>query len=117
MIAVDPAHQGAGVGTSLMQQAVTEIRAQGVDLAVIATGGDPGHAPARALYEKLDFNPSARSGTTAGCNWRGQTRSVSARSRGLVSPDQALSLDRHASRHPWAPGAASFGRAFATASA
>lgn len=57
MIAVDPTHQGASVGTSLMQRAVTEIEAQGVDLAVIATAGDPGHAPARALYEKLDFKP------------------------------------------------------------
>lgn len=57
MIAVDPAHQGAGVGDSLMQRAVTEIKAEGVELAVVATGGDPGHAPARALYQKLDFNP------------------------------------------------------------
>jgi ribosomal protein S18 acetylase RimI-like enzyme len=56
MIAVDPAHQGAGVGACLVQRAVTEIKARGVDLAVIATGGDPGHAPARALYEKLNFN-------------------------------------------------------------
>ena len=55
MIAVDPVHQGAGVGTSLVRRAVSEIKAQGVDLAVIAAGGDPGHAPARALYEKLDF--------------------------------------------------------------
>lgn len=57
MIAVDPAHQGAGIGASLMQRAVSEIKAQGVELAIIATGGDPGHAPARGLYEKLDFNP------------------------------------------------------------
>ena len=56
MIAVDPAHQGAGVGASLMQRAIAEIKAQGVDLAVVATGADPGHAAARALYEKLDFN-------------------------------------------------------------
>jgi len=57
MIAVDPAHHGAGVGASLMQRAVAEIKAQGVDLAVVATGGDRGHAPARALYETLDFKP------------------------------------------------------------
>ena len=57
MIAVDPAHQGKGFGASLVQRAVTEIRAQGFDLAVIATGGDFGHAPARGLYEKLDFKP------------------------------------------------------------
>lgn len=56
MLAVDPGYQCAGVGASLVHWAVTEIKARGVDLAVIATGGDPGHAPARALYEKLDFN-------------------------------------------------------------
>jgi GNAT superfamily N-acetyltransferase len=57
MIAVDPAHQGAGIGASLIQRAVSEIKAHGVDLAVVATGGGPGHAPARAVYEKLDFKP------------------------------------------------------------
>jgi len=56
-IAVDPAHQGAGLGAALMQRAITEIEVQGVALTVIATGVDPGHAPARALYEKLDFTP------------------------------------------------------------
>jgi GNAT superfamily N-acetyltransferase len=55
-IAVDPAHQRTGVGASLVQRALSEIKVQGVDLAVIATGGDPGHAPARALCEKLNFN-------------------------------------------------------------
>ena len=62
MIAVDPAHQRAGVGTSLLERAITEIESRGVELAVIATGGDPGHAPARALYEKLQFAgfPSVR---------------------------------------------------------
>jgi len=57
MIAVDPAYQHQGVGASLMQHAVAEIEAKGLDLAVIATGGDPGHAPARALYERFDFKP------------------------------------------------------------
>jgi ribosomal protein S18 acetylase RimI-like enzyme len=57
MIAVDPAHQRAGLGAGLLQHAVAEIKARGVDLVVIATGGDRGHGPARALYEKLDFHP------------------------------------------------------------
>jgi ribosomal protein S18 acetylase RimI-like enzyme len=57
MIAVDPAYQGSGVGASLMQRAIAHIEEQGLDLAIVATGGDPGHAPARALYEKLGFNP------------------------------------------------------------
>lgn len=57
MVAVGPGYQGAGVGSALVRRAVAEIKSQGVDLAVIATGGDSGHAPARALYEKLDFKP------------------------------------------------------------
>jgi GNAT superfamily N-acetyltransferase len=57
MIAVDPAYQGTGIGASLLERAVSQIKAWGVDLAVVATAGDPGHAPARALYERHDFNP------------------------------------------------------------
>jgi ribosomal protein S18 acetylase RimI-like enzyme len=57
MLAVDPAHQGIGVGDALMQRAIRQIKAYGVDLAVVGTAGDPGHAPARALYEKFGFSP------------------------------------------------------------
>lgn len=57
MIAVDPACQGAGIATALLQQALTAIKASGVELAVVSTGGDLGHAPARALYDKLGFTP------------------------------------------------------------
>jgi ribosomal protein S18 acetylase RimI-like enzyme len=56
MVAVDPAHQGAGIGAALMERAIAEIEARGVDLAVVATGGDPGHAAARRLYERLGFS-------------------------------------------------------------
>ena len=31
------------------------MRARGLDLAIVATGGDPGHAPARRTYEKAGF--------------------------------------------------------------
>jgi GNAT superfamily N-acetyltransferase len=44
------------VGTALLDHALAELRRAGVELAVIATGGDPGHAPARALYEKAGFD-------------------------------------------------------------
>ena len=57
MIAVDPTHQGAGVGDALMERAVTAIADRGIHLAVISTGGDVGHAPARALYERHGFAP------------------------------------------------------------
>jgi ribosomal protein S18 acetylase RimI-like enzyme len=55
MIAVDPAHQRAGIAGRLLDRAVDEIAARGVPLAVIGTGGDDGHAPARALYQRHGF--------------------------------------------------------------
>jgi ribosomal protein S18 acetylase RimI-like enzyme len=55
MIAVAPASQRAGIASRLLDRAVTEIAWRGVALAVIGTGGDPGHAPARALYERHGF--------------------------------------------------------------
>jgi GNAT superfamily N-acetyltransferase len=57
MIAVDPAHQLAGVAAALLEHAVSEMRRNGIGLAVLGTGGDPGHAPARALYERFGFSP------------------------------------------------------------
>ena len=56
MLAVDPDHQQGGVVSALVERALDELRRAGVDLAVIATGGDRGHAPARALYERAGFN-------------------------------------------------------------
>ena len=55
MIAVDPNSQGRGVGHQLTQHALAQMREAGCDIAVIATGGDDGHAPARALYESEGF--------------------------------------------------------------
>jgi len=57
MIAVDPAFQRRGVGSLLTERALDEMRARGIDLAIVATGGDPGHAPARATYDKAGFTP------------------------------------------------------------
>jgi hypothetical protein len=38
------------------------MQAAGMEIAVVETGGDPGHAPARAAYEALGFTllPVAR---------------------------------------------------------
>jgi len=55
LLAVAPDHQRAGIASRLLDRAVAEIAARGVPLAVIGTGGDDGHAPARALYERHGF--------------------------------------------------------------
>jgi GNAT superfamily N-acetyltransferase len=55
MIAVDPLAQRQGIGTALMSFALQRIREAGLPLAVVATGGDPGHAPARRVYERVGF--------------------------------------------------------------
>jgi len=55
MIAVDPGCQRQGVATALMTYSVDYMRAAGVVVADIGTGGDPGHAPARRTYEKAGF--------------------------------------------------------------
>jgi ribosomal protein S18 acetylase RimI-like enzyme len=55
MIAVDPAYQRRGIASLLTEHALDEMRARGLDLAIVATGGDPGHAPARRTYERAGF--------------------------------------------------------------
>jgi ribosomal protein S18 acetylase RimI-like enzyme len=57
MVAVDPAHQNRGAGLALVEFAVAAIAGLGLPLAEIGTGGDPGHAPARHVYEKAGFTP------------------------------------------------------------
>ncbi|WP_035742620.1 GNAT family N-acetyltransferase [Parafrankia elaeagni] len=57
MIAVDPADQRRGVGAALLDRGIEHIREAGRSLAVIGTGGDPGHAPARRAYERAGFRP------------------------------------------------------------
>ena len=57
MLAVDPDHQRRGVGIELTTVATEWIRAAGFSIAMIDTGGDPGHAPARRLYEQAGYRP------------------------------------------------------------
>jgi GNAT superfamily N-acetyltransferase len=55
MIAVDPRAQGHGVGTALATVAATWLRQSGMAVAMIETGGDAGHAPARRVYQKVGY--------------------------------------------------------------
>ena len=44
-----------GIATALLVVATTWIAEQGRAVALVGTGGDPGHAPARRTYEKAGF--------------------------------------------------------------
>lgn len=52
---VHPDHGGKGIGTALYEHALGALRAAGMQLATVGTGGDPSHAPARRAYEKVGF--------------------------------------------------------------
>jgi ribosomal protein S18 acetylase RimI-like enzyme len=55
LVAVDPDFQGRGLGTQLTDVATGWLRDAGMALAVVSTGGDMGHAPARRTYEKAGY--------------------------------------------------------------
>jgi GNAT superfamily N-acetyltransferase len=55
MIAVDPDKQGGGIGSALIAFALNWMKEAGMAVAMVETGGDPGHAPARHTYEKMGF--------------------------------------------------------------
>jgi GNAT superfamily N-acetyltransferase len=62
IIGVDPDFQRRGIASQLTRHALDHMRRCGMDIAAVETGGDPGHAPARATYEALGFTllPVAR---------------------------------------------------------
>lgn len=62
MVVVHPEHQRCGIGTALTDFALERIRELGMSVAMIETGGDPGHASVRRTYEKAGFTlfPIAR---------------------------------------------------------
>lgn len=62
VLAVDPHRQRQGVGSALMGRVYDRARAAGMRMVMVETGGDPGHAPARAVYESAGFErwPVAR---------------------------------------------------------
>ena len=62
ILAVDPDYQGGGIGTALTEFALDRLKDAGMTVAMVETGGDPGHAPARHTYEKAGYHllPIAR---------------------------------------------------------
>jgi GNAT superfamily N-acetyltransferase len=57
LLAVHPEYQNRGIGTDLNNYALDRFRDAGMKVASVATGGDPGHAPARRSYEKAGYSP------------------------------------------------------------
>ena len=55
LLAVHPDYQNRGIGTELNNAALAAMKAGGIKLVVVGTGGDPGHAPARRSYEKAGY--------------------------------------------------------------
>jgi ribosomal protein S18 acetylase RimI-like enzyme len=55
MLAVDPDYQGGGIGTALTEFALERLEEAGMKVAMVETGGDPGHAAARRTYEKAGY--------------------------------------------------------------
>jgi GNAT superfamily N-acetyltransferase len=62
IIGVDPDYQRRGISLRLTEFATKHMRSCGMDIAVVETGGDPGHTPARRAYETAGFTllPIAR---------------------------------------------------------
>jgi ribosomal protein S18 acetylase RimI-like enzyme len=62
MIAVDPDFQRRGFASKLTSHSVEWFEKAGMAVVMVETGGDPGHAPARATYEASGFRlfPVAR---------------------------------------------------------
>ena len=55
LLAVHPDYQNQGIGTDLNNFALEKMKESGIKLAVVGTGGDPAHAPARKSYEKAGY--------------------------------------------------------------
>jgi ribosomal protein S18 acetylase RimI-like enzyme len=55
LLAVHSDYQNEGIGTELNRFALDRMREAGMRLAVVGTGGDESHAPARRSYEKAGY--------------------------------------------------------------
>ncbi|MBN1443584.1 MAG: GNAT family N-acetyltransferase [Planctomycetes bacterium] len=59
-LAVDPAHQGRGLGRILLEHAESEIRSAGGRLSVVETSSRADYEPTRAFYRKMGYSEAAR---------------------------------------------------------
>jgi ribosomal protein S18 acetylase RimI-like enzyme len=55
LLAVHPDYQNRGIGTELNTFALQKMKEGGKKLAIVSTGGDESHAPARRSYEKAGY--------------------------------------------------------------
>ena len=55
LLAVHPDYQNRGIGTDLNSFAIEKMKASGMIMARVETGGDASHAPARRSYEKAGY--------------------------------------------------------------
>ena len=66
ILCVDPAHQREGIGRALMEHAHERARRVGMRMVMVETGGDVGHAPARATYMSATDSLSSLTPTAFG---------------------------------------------------
>jgi GNAT superfamily N-acetyltransferase len=59
ILGVDPDYQGSGIGSALPEFALERLEDSGMRVAMVGTGGDPGHAAAHLREGRL--HPSADS--------------------------------------------------------
>jgi GNAT superfamily N-acetyltransferase len=55
MLAVDPDHQGSGIGAALSKFALDRLRDAGMKVAMGEKGGEPRHAAAGRTYERAGY--------------------------------------------------------------
>ena len=55
LLAVHPGYQNDDIGTELNNRALQKMKAAGVKMVVVETGGDESHAPARRSYDKVGY--------------------------------------------------------------
>ena len=53
--AVHPAQAGRGIGTAMYRNVLRRMKARGMRVATVGTGGDPSHKAARRAYAKAGF--------------------------------------------------------------